>query len=201
VSQRVDADGRKSRPARREDAISAIVVLALAALILIGGLRIPDSSYANAVLSPRDFPWLIGLLMAVAGIVLLLRNASALMPNRDRSKIKEESKGATAADASGPVASEPTDSSDDVLATGRPAQDPRILGLLLLLLLGYILVFVWLGFVLSTFLFLASAAMLLAPKRPIRNVIYAAALSIAVYLLFTVGLNVLLPPGPLGGLL
>ena len=89
----------------------------------------------------------------------------------------------------------------DVLDAARPAQNPRILALLLALLLGYILVFVWLGYVLSTFLFLACATMLLAPKKPVRNLIFAAVFSVIVYLSFTEGLNVLLPPGPLGGML
>jgi hypothetical protein len=194
VSHQADVDGRKARPAKREDAISGIVVLALAAVILVGGLAVPDSSYQNAVLSPRDFPWLIGLLMAAAGAALLLRNASALRPGGGRPHIEEEAEVTTGAEASG-SAEDP----DELAAMGRTAQNPRILGLLLLLLLGYILVFVWLGYLLSTFLFLACATMLLTPRRPVRNLIYAVAFSVAVYLLFTVGLNVRLPAGLLRG--
>jgi putative tricarboxylic transport membrane protein len=196
VSQPVDAGRRERRPAKREDAISGIAVLALAAVILIGGVAIPDSSYANAVLSPRDFPWLIGLLMAGAGAFLLLRNASALMPRHDRPTVKEKPEATTDDDTPGPA-----DDSDDVATMGRPAQNPRVLALLLALLLGYMLIFIWLGYVLSTFLFLACATMLLARRKPVRNLIFAAAFSAIVYLLFTVGLNVQLPPGPLGGLL
>jgi putative tricarboxylic transport membrane protein len=193
VSRRVDADGRAKSPAKREDAIGGIVVLGLAGLILFGALAIPDSSYANAVLSPRDFPWLIGVLMAVAGAVMLLRNASALAPNRGRTKSTQEPE-VPADDAS--AADE-----DEALLPSRPAQNPRILALLLAALLGYILVFVWLGYVLSTFLFLGCVTMLLAPKKPARNLIFAAAFSVIVYLSFTKGLNVLLPPGPLGGMI
>jgi putative tricarboxylic transport membrane protein len=191
VSKGVDADNRKARPAKREDVVGAIVVLALAALIIIGGLGIPNSSYANAVLSPRDFPFLIGILMAVAGAVLLLRNASALLPGRGGSAPTEESR------------QESAETNEDLadLFEERAPQNFRILGLLFALLLVYILVFVWLGYVLSTFLFLGCAAMLLAPRKPARNLIFAAGLSIAVYLLFTEALNVLLPPGPLGGLI
>lgn len=193
MSQRVDADGRETRSAKREDAIGGIVVLALAAVILIGALAIPDSSYANAVLSPRDFPWLIGLLMAVAGAVMLVRNASALMPNRERAKTTQKPQ-AAADDA-------PVDGEDGDLLPSRPAQNPRILALLLALLLGYSFIFVWLGYVLSTFLFLTCATMLLAPKKPVRNLIFAASFAVIVYLSFTKGLNVLLPPGPLGGMI
>jgi putative tricarboxylic transport membrane protein len=170
-------------------------VLALAAVILIGGLAVPASSYQNAVLSPRDFPWLIGLLMAAAGAALLLRNASALRPGGGRSTIEEEIDVTADTDASAPAGAP-----DDLAAMGRAAQNPRILGLLLLLLLGYILVFVWLGYLLSTFLFLACATTLLTPRRAVRNLIYAAAFSVAVYLLFTAGLNVRLPAGLLRGL-
>jgi len=191
VSQGVDADSRKGRPAKREDAVGAIVVLALAALIIIGGLAIPDSSYSNAVLSPRDFPFLIGILIAVAGAVLLLRNASALMPDRGRTAPAVKSRQVSAA---------AIDDLDDLFEERAP-QNFRILGILFALLLGYILIFVWVGYVLSTFLFLTCAATLLAPKKRVRNLIFAAGLSIAVYLLFTQALNVLLPPGPLGGLI
>jgi putative tricarboxylic transport membrane protein len=196
VSQRADADSRERRRATREDAIGGIVVLALAAVVLIGGLAIPDSSYANAVLSPRDFPWLIGLLMAVAGAVMLLRNASALWPNHERSKTAPESEVSTDDDASASA-----DGQEDVSTPSRPAQNPWILALLLALLLGYILIFVWLGYVLSTFLFLSCATMLLAPKKPVRNLIFAVTFSVIVYLSFTKGLNVLLPSGPLGGII
>jgi putative tricarboxylic transport membrane protein len=196
VSQRAEADSRERRPATREDAIGGIVVLALAAVILIGGLAIPDSSYANAVLSPRDFPWLIGLLMAVAGAVLLLRNALALWPNHERSKTAPESEVSTDDDASASA-----DGQEDVSTPSRPAQNPWILALLLALLLGYILIFVWLGYVLSTFLFLSCATMLLAPKKPVRNLFFAVTFSVIVYLAFTKGLNVQLPSGPLGGII
>jgi len=181
VSAQVD-DEHKSNAAKPEDAICAVVVLGIATLILVGALGIPNSSYSNAVLSPRDFPWLIGVLLAIAGAVMLLRNVSALLPNRTRST---KADGAT----------------EDVSGPGNTAQNPRTLGILLALLLGYILVFVWLGYVLSTFLFLLGATMVLAPRKPVRNVIFAAGLSTIVYFVFTVGLNVLLPPGPLGGLI
>ncbi|WP_099038218.1 tripartite tricarboxylate transporter TctB family protein [Mycobacterium neglectum] len=194
MSQRVDADGRHKWAAKREDAIGGMVVLGLAAVILIGGLAIPDSSYANAVLSPRDFPWFVGLLMAVAGTVLLVRNAPALVPSHRSAKTGQEDGGSTADDK------RPEDA-EEAQARSRPAQNPRTLGILLSFLLGYILVFVWLGYTLSTFLFLAGLTMVLAPRKPARNLIFAATFSIVVYLGFTKGLNVLLPPGPLGGLL
>ncbi|GFG52685.1 hypothetical protein CQY20_01530 [Mycolicibacterium agri] len=198
MSGRVDAETRKARSARREDAVAALVVLALAAFILLYGLKIPDSSYSNAILSPRDFPFLTGALMLLAGVALLVRNVSALLPSRAPTEGSEASETPESEPAKDQA---PAEDSDDEFETGRAAQDPRILGMLLALLLGYILVFVWLGYVLSTFAFLTASTMLLSPRRPVRNVIFAAALSTAIYLLFTVGLNVRLPPGPLGGLL
>lgn len=65
------------------------------------------------------------------------------------------------------------------------------------LTLGYILLIGHLGFTITTFLFLASAILLLAkPRRPVLQIGIAAVMALAGYLLFIVAFGVRFPRGP-----
>jgi Tripartite tricarboxylate transporter TctB family len=73
---------------------------------------------------------------------------------------------------------------------------------LLLLTIGYVVVIDWLGFTLTTFLFLASAMLLLNDgRRPGFILAVAAALALGGYLLFIVAFHTRFPAGPLESLL
>jgi hypothetical protein len=74
--------------------------------------------------------------------------------------------------------------------------------LLLLLTIGYVVVIEWLGFTLTTFLFLAAAMLLLNDgRRPGFIVGLAAALALGGYLLFIAAFQTRFPEGPLEHLL
>jgi hypothetical protein len=74
--------------------------------------------------------------------------------------------------------------------------------LLLLLTIGYVVVIEWLGFTLTTFLFLTAAMFLLNDgRRPGFIVGLAAALALGGYLLFIVAFQTRFPMGPLEHLL
>jgi putative tricarboxylic transport membrane protein len=66
------------------------------------------------------------------------------------------------------------------------------------LLTGYVLVFIPLGYVVSTFAFLVALTTYTEPRKVLRNSLFAAAFAVVVYLVFTRGLQVQLPPGLLG---
>lgn len=73
--------------------------------------------------------------------------------------------------------------------------------LLLALTLGYIAVIEWLGFTLTTFVFLAAGMLLLGEgRRPGLIVILSAVLSIGGYLLFVVAFQTRFPVGPVDAL-
>jgi hypothetical protein len=73
---------------------------------------------------------------------------------------------------------------------------------LLLLTIAYVVVIEWLGFTLTTFLFLASAMLLLNDgRRPVFILGVAAALALGGYLLFIVAFDTRFPAGPLESLL
>jgi fatty acid desaturase len=86
---------------------------------------------------------------------------------------------------------------EDEEAREKPGQLKRFV-VVTLILLAYILVFIPIGYLLSTFAFLAGASMYIDPKRRVRNLIFAALFAVVVYFAFTRGLRVQLPPGVLG---
>jgi hypothetical protein len=74
--------------------------------------------------------------------------------------------------------------------------------LLLLLTIGYVVVVEWLGFTLTTFLFLTAAMLLLNDgRRPAFILGVAAAMALGGYLLFVVAFQTRFPEGPLEHLL
>jgi putative tricarboxylic transport membrane protein len=79
-----------------------------------------------------------------------------------------------------------------------PPQDLRKLGVVALILLAYILIFVPLGYAISTFLFMLAATMYLDRERWVRNLIYAVVFSAVVYSIFVYVFGVQLPAGILG---
>ncbi len=79
-----------------------------------------------------------------------------------------------------------------------PPQDLRKLAVVAALLLGYILVFVPLGYALSTFLFVMGATTYLDRGRWVRNLVYAVVFSAVVYSIFVFVFGVQLPAGVLG---
>ena len=81
---------------------------------------------------------------------------------------------------------------------GVPAQSPARFAVVAGLLLGYILLLLPLGYVISTFLFLFGTTMYLDRGRPVRNFVYSLLFALVVYYVFTELLTVVLPAGPLG---
>jgi putative tricarboxylic transport membrane protein len=79
-----------------------------------------------------------------------------------------------------------------------PAQSPARFAVVAGLLLGYILLLLPLGYVISTFLFLFGTTMYLDRRRPVRNFVYSLLFALVVYYVFTELLTVVLPAGPLG---
>ncbi len=79
-----------------------------------------------------------------------------------------------------------------------PPQDLRKLAVVATLLLGYILVFVPLGYALSTFLFVMGATTYLDRGHWVRNLVYAGVFSAVVYSIFVFVFGVQLPAGVLG---
>ncbi len=87
---------------------------------------------------------------------------------------------------------------EEISEDDTPAQDFRKLAVVALLLLGYILVFVPLGYAISTSLFVMGATTYLDRGRWVRNLVYAVVFSAVVYSVFVFVFGVRLPAGLLG---
>jgi putative tricarboxylic transport membrane protein len=79
-----------------------------------------------------------------------------------------------------------------------PPQDLRKLAVVALLLLAYILIFIPIGYAVSTFVFMLSVTMYLDREHWVRNLVYAVVFSAVVYTIFVYVFGVQLPAGVLG---
>jgi putative tricarboxylic transport membrane protein len=136
---------------------------------LAAAFAIPESSFENTPVGPKAVPIAIGVALATASLALAIRGFVWGRSRRDA--------------ASGDEA---------------PPQDLRKLGVVALLLLAYILIFVPLGYALSTFLFMLAATTYLDREHWIRNLVYAIVFSVVVYSIFVYVFGVQLPAGILG---
>ena len=162
---------RPSRDGRRvgSDVVAGGFMFVFAVAYLVAAFAIPKPSFENAVVGPKAVPIAIGVALAAASLALAIRGFL---------------KGKSPRDAA---------SGDDA-----PPQDLRKLGVVALLLLGYILIFVPLGYAISTFLFMLAVTTYLDHEHWIRNLVYAVVFSVVVYSIFVYVFGVQLPAGVLG---
>ena len=125
------------------DTVAGGIGFASALAYLAAAFTIPEGSFSNTAVGPAALPLVIGTALAVRGV---LRGAP----------VEKE-----------PEAKEAKEQDDN------PAQSPARFAVVAGLLLGYILLFVSLGYVVSTFLFLFGTTMYLDRGRPVRNVVYS----------------------------
>ncbi|WP_243299647.1 tripartite tricarboxylate transporter TctB family protein [Bacillus litorisediminis] len=154
--------------------ISGVVVLAFAVIYTIMAFRLPPPASESVVVGPSVFPGAIGILLIVTSVILII---SGLIEARRKPNKIEKKAGSK--------------------EEGEP-QDKKKVFLLSLFLLGYVVLFVPLGYLISTALFILSVTMYLDRKAWIRNVIYSLVFPITVYFVFDRVLSVYLPLGPLG---
>jgi putative tricarboxylic transport membrane protein len=164
------------RPSRDEegrrvgsDVVAGGFMFVFAVAYLVAAFAIPEPSFENAVVGPKAVPLAIGIALVAASLALAIRGFVWGRSERD-----------------------PT--SDEA----GPPQDLRKLGVVALLLLAYILIFIPLGYALSTFLFMLSVTMYLDREHWVRNLLYAVVFSAVVYSIFVYVFGVQLPAGVLG---
>ncbi|MDN4075485.1 tripartite tricarboxylate transporter TctB family protein [Fictibacillus terranigra] len=157
-----------------KNTISGMVILMFALIYTIMAFRLPASSSNTAVIGPSVFPAAIGILLIITSIMLI--GKGWLEQRQQHGKTEPEN---------------PMEEEEE-------KQDPKKVFVLSLLLLGYVLLFFPLGYLLSTALFILSVTMFLDREHWIRNVIYSLAFPGIIYLVFDRVLAVYLPLGPLG---
>jgi putative tricarboxylic transport membrane protein len=154
--------------------ISGLVILAFALIYTFMAFRLPEPASNSVVIGPSVFPGTIGVLLIITSVILMI---NGWLETR-QTKTKQETKEASQEEGE--------------------QQDKRKVFLISLFLLGYIVLFVPLGYLLSTALFILCVTLYLDRKHWIRNVIFSVAFPVTVYFLFDRVLSVYLPVGPLG---
>ncbi len=154
------------------DVVAGGAMFVFAVAYLMAAFAIPESSFENTPVGPKVVPVAIGVALGAASLALAIRGFLKGRSERDAAP------GAPGEDA--------------------PPQDPRKLGIVALLLLAYILIFVPLGYAVSTFLFMLAATTYLDREHWIRNLVYAVVFSVIVYSIFVYVFGVQLPAGMLG---
>lgn len=164
---------RPSRGGRLDsDIVAGGAMFVFAVAYLVAAFAIPESSFETTPVGPKAVPIAIGVALGAASLALAIRGFF---------------KGASERDAAPGAPGEDT-----------PPQDLRKLGVVALLLLAYILIFVPLGYALSTFLFMLAATMYLDREHWVRNLVYAVVFSVVVYSIFVYVFGVQLPAGVMG---
>ncbi|MGH3386230.1 MAG: tripartite tricarboxylate transporter TctB family protein [Nocardioidaceae bacterium] len=156
------------------DVIGGGVAAGLGAFIVVATLQIPDTTFANSVMGPRDLPLVIGIGMVLCGLAL---SAQGLLETRGAGRRP-------------PAPPAPV-----------PRQSLRQFVVIVAMLLVYLLVFIPLGYVLSTFAFLMASTSYFDRTHLRRNLVYSIAFAVVVFYGFNEVLNVTLPDGLLGSVL
>jgi putative tricarboxylic transport membrane protein len=151
------------------DVVAGGLMFVFAVAYLVAAFAIPEPSFENAVVGPKAVPLAIGVALVATSLALAIRGFVWGRSERDA--------------ASSEVA---------------PPQDLRKLGVVALLLLAYILIFIPIGYAISTFLFMLSVTMYLDREHWVRNLVYAVVFSAVVYSIFVYVFGVQLPAGVLG---
>jgi putative tricarboxylic transport membrane protein len=179
-----------------DDVVAGVGLAAFGVVYTLIALQIEPDQSAASVIGPNVFPLAFGGFLSIGGLIL----AGMSLAKHGRDTRGEAIPGAAAAGtaASGPsaaaVAPHPADT-----AVANPR--PHRLWVIFVLLIGYVALFIPLGYVLATAAFLLALMIYLSPHRIAVNVAFAVLFPSVVYALFTYGLGVNLPNGVLAGVL
>lgn len=166
------------------DARAGLVATVLGLVYLASAFAIEPDPTTTSVIGPQVAPVVIG----VATVVCALALVTQALRHRDD-------------DEDGRTRARPDDeTADDAApASGGTDLDRRRVLVSFAIFAAYVVAFIPLGYLLSTFLFLVAMTTYADRRKLVRNCIFAAVFSPAVYALFTYGLQVPLPsPGLLG---
>jgi putative tricarboxylic transport membrane protein len=167
---------------RRTERLAGAAVALAGLVLLVASLLIPEPARQSPGMGPRVLPSLVSVGLLVAGVLLVLTASRRADEGLEDTILADEDQ-------------------DEFRALLDPDEPPvpwRGLIVVVGMLVAYAVLFFPLGFVLSTTLFLGAVTTYADPRRWVRNWVFAAALAVVVYLLFTRMLAVVLPAGLLG---
>jgi putative tricarboxylic transport membrane protein len=174
----------RSRDAQAGLVVAGLVVALLGAVYLASAFWIEPDPSTTSVVGPQVAPIVIGAAMVVGAVMLVVQ-------------------GLRTHDAEPTNAADPTTTAELTELAAPPTQQERARSQRQVLVVSgifaaYIVAFIPLGYLLSTFLFLVALTTYVERHKLVRNLIYGALFAPLVYVLFTYGLEVQLPaPGVL----
>jgi putative tricarboxylic transport membrane protein len=167
---------------RTKDARAALVATVLGLVYLASAFSIEPDPSTTSVVGPQVAPIVIGVATVACALALLVQALRRPQPTDDQRTAEQETEADQVAAGSGPS-----------------GLNRRQVVVSFVIFAAYIVAFIPLGYLLSTFLFLVAMTTYVDRTKLLRNCIFAAVFSPAVYALFTYGLQVQLPaPGLLG---
>ncbi len=175
------------------DARAGLVATALGLVYLASAFTIEPDPSTTSVVGPQVAPIVIGVVAVVSALALVVQGMRR--PHAQEPQHADES-GNSADSRTEPGTLPGQDASPKSWLAGLGQR--QVVGSFVIFGV-YVIAFIPLGYLLSTFLFLVAMTTYVDRKKLLRNCVFAAVFSPAVYVLFDYGLQVQLPaPGLLG---
>jgi putative tricarboxylic transport membrane protein len=169
---------------RSRDARAGMVATLLGLVYLGSAFTIEPDPSTTSVIGPQVAPIVIGVATVVCAVALVVQ--ATRHPGPDQPEARTGPQDESAAE-------------DAATGSGLMGLDRRQVLVTFGIFAAYVVAFIPLGYLLSTFLFLVAMTTYVDRRKLLRNCIFAAVFPPAVYVLFTYGLQVPLPsPGLLG---
>lgn len=165
------------RRSGRADLVSGLVVAGAGMLLLVSARGIEDAVRPAPGIGPATLPTALSVLLIIAGLALAV---IGLRRRRVTDVAAEDPAG------------------DDPVAPAEPPVPWQRLAVVVALFIGYALIFIPLGYMLATALYLGVMVTVIDRARWKRNLIFAVGFAVVVYYGFTELLSVQLPAGVLG---
>jgi putative tricarboxylic transport membrane protein len=163
----------KKKEIKREERIASVIMTVFSAAYLVGTFfQIPRSSIRQVV-GPAVFPRAVGILMLLISVVYLIQQMRGLVKEVDEKR------------AAIIGADEKVETKADI----------KTMGIMVLIMIAYALLFEPLGYAVTTFLSFMAGLLVLNRKHLIRDTIVGLVASFGMYFIFTALLRVQLPAG------
>jgi putative tricarboxylic transport membrane protein len=180
------------RRSGRADLVSGLVVAGAGVLLLVSARGIEDAVRPAPGLGPATLPTVLSVLLIIAGLTL------AVIGLRHRGGTDVAAEDPAGDDPAGEDPAGENPAGEDPIAPAEPPVPWRRLAVVVALFIGYALIFIPLGYMLATALYLAVMVTVIDRARWKRNLIFAVVFAVVVYYGFTELLSVQLPAGVLG---
>jgi putative tricarboxylic transport membrane protein len=162
--------------AKREERIASFVVALFSIAYILGAFSIPNPALKQQV-GPSVFPKVVGFLMLLLSLIYMAEQFLGLGKGKKTDEKRAEIIGAE--------------------AEVEQKADLRNMGLIILIMILYALLFETLGYAITTFLAFMGGVLVLDRKHLVRDVVIGLIASFGLQIIFGSLLNVNLPAGPL----